>query len=121
MGTAATGRHVERLVPALEQALASWEQRVSTGQLNTWLNQLVAAKAGLGLAVLPCYLGDTEPDLVRLVAEPVPALTRELWIVTHADLKRTGRVRAFFDVVGGGLVDDRAMLSGSLDAAPGAS
>jgi len=41
--SAATGRHVEKLVPAIEQALASWEQRVSTGQLNAWLNQLVAA------------------------------------------------------------------------------
>jgi GTP-binding protein len=41
--SAATGRHVEKLVPAIEQALASWEQRVSTGQLNVWLNQLVAA------------------------------------------------------------------------------
>jgi GTPase len=41
--SARTGRHVERLVPAIEQALASWERRVSTGQLNAWLNQLVAA------------------------------------------------------------------------------
>ncbi len=41
--SAVTGRHVEKLVPAIEQALASWEQRVSTGQLNAWLNQLVAA------------------------------------------------------------------------------
>jgi GTP-binding protein len=41
--SAATGRHVERLVPAIEQALAGWEQRISTGQLNAWLNALVAA------------------------------------------------------------------------------
>jgi GTPase len=41
--SAFSGRHVERLVPAIEQALASWERRVSTGQLNAWLNQLVAA------------------------------------------------------------------------------
>ena len=41
--SAATGRHVDRLVPAIEQALASWEQRVSTGQLNQFLNQVVAA------------------------------------------------------------------------------
>jgi GTP-binding protein len=41
--SAQTGRHVERLVPAIEQALASWEQRVSTGQLNAWLTQLIAA------------------------------------------------------------------------------
>ena len=41
--SAATGRHVEKLVPAIEQALASWQQRVPTGQLNVFLNQLVAA------------------------------------------------------------------------------
>jgi GTPase len=41
--SAATGRHVERLVPAIEQALAGWEQRISTGQLNSWVNALVAA------------------------------------------------------------------------------
>jgi GTP-binding protein len=41
--SAATGRHMDRLVPAIEQALAGWEQRIGTGQLNTWLNALVAA------------------------------------------------------------------------------
>ena len=40
--SAETGRHVERLVPAIEQALAGWEQRISTGQLNNWLNALIA-------------------------------------------------------------------------------
>jgi molybdate transport repressor ModE-like protein len=79
---------------------------------NSVVNQLVAAKAGLGLAVLPCYLGDPEPDLVRVLADPVPELERELWIVTHADLRRTARVRAFFDVVGEGLVAERALLAG---------
>ena len=41
--SAATGRHVERLVPALETALDGWETRVSTGRLNAWLTGLVAA------------------------------------------------------------------------------
>ena len=41
--SAATGRHTDRLVPAIEQALDGWEQRISTGQLNSWLNALVAA------------------------------------------------------------------------------
>jgi len=41
--SAATGRHTDRLVPAIEQALEGWEQRISTGQLNAWLNALVAA------------------------------------------------------------------------------
>jgi GTPase len=41
--SAATGRHTERLVPALETALAGWETRVPTGRLNAWLSDLVAA------------------------------------------------------------------------------
>jgi GTPase len=41
--SAKTGWHVDRLVPALEQALESWETRVPTGRLNTWLTALIAA------------------------------------------------------------------------------
>ncbi len=41
--SAETGRHVEKLVPALETALAGWETRVPTGRLNAWLADLVAA------------------------------------------------------------------------------
>jgi GTP-binding protein len=41
--SAHTGRHVERLVPALETALASWQLRIPTGQLNSWLSRIVAA------------------------------------------------------------------------------
>ncbi|MEU3309869.1 ribosome biogenesis GTPase Der [Nocardiopsis sp. NPDC055551] len=41
--SAATGRHMERLVPAIETSLTGWNQRISTGQLNNWLKDLVAA------------------------------------------------------------------------------
>ncbi len=41
--SARTGRAVDRLAPALRQALASWETRVPTGQLNQWLTALVQA------------------------------------------------------------------------------
>jgi GTPase len=34
---------VDRLVPALETALASWETRVQTGRLNAWLSALIQA------------------------------------------------------------------------------
>lgn len=40
--SARTGRAVERLVPALDQALDGWETRVTTGQLNSFLGRLVA-------------------------------------------------------------------------------
>ncbi len=40
--TARTGWHVDKLVPALDAALAGWETRVTTGQLNAFLGRLVA-------------------------------------------------------------------------------
>lgn len=41
--SAETGRHTERLVPAIETSLAGWNQRITTGQLNNWIKELVAA------------------------------------------------------------------------------
>ncbi|MFZ5871527.1 MAG: ribosome biogenesis GTPase Der, partial [Actinomycetota bacterium] len=41
--SARTGRHLEKLVPALDTALESWDARVPTGRLNAFLGELVAA------------------------------------------------------------------------------
>lgn len=41
--SATTGRHIEKLVPALETALESWDQRIPTGKFNAFLAELVAA------------------------------------------------------------------------------
>ena len=40
--SATTGRHMDRLVPALETALESWDTRVPTGRLNAFLGEVVA-------------------------------------------------------------------------------
>jgi GTP-binding protein len=41
--SARTGRHLEKLVPALETALTSWDTRIPTGRFNAFLAELVAA------------------------------------------------------------------------------
>ncbi|MFG3528528.1 ribosome biogenesis GTPase Der [Streptomyces sp. NPDC047917] len=41
--SAVTGRHMEKLVPAIQTALASWETRVPTGRLNAFLGEIVAS------------------------------------------------------------------------------
>jgi GTP-binding protein len=41
--SASTGRAIAKLAPALRVALASWDKRISTGQLNQWLSELIAA------------------------------------------------------------------------------
>jgi DNA-binding transcriptional LysR family regulator len=71
-----------------------------------------AAAAGLGLAALPCCLGDREPALRRLKA-PVADLKTGLWLLTHLDLSRAARIRAFMDHMEAALTEDRAILEGN--------
>lgn len=52
-----------------------------------------ACLQGLGLAVLPCFLGDAEPGLQRL-GGPLPACDSELWLLSHPALRETVRVKA---------------------------
>jgi len=70
-----------------------------------------AVRAGSGLAVLPCYLGDADPDLQR-VGEPVADLAIDLWLLTHPDLREAARVRAFTAFVGDAIRDREAELTG---------
>ncbi|GAB2663748.1 ribosome biogenesis GTPase Der [Nocardia goodfellowii] len=41
--SAHTGRSVQKLVPAMETALESWDKRIPTGRLNNWLKEVIAA------------------------------------------------------------------------------
>jgi len=41
--SAQTGRGIHRIAPALRRALESWDRRISTGRLNTWLTELIQA------------------------------------------------------------------------------
>jgi DNA-binding transcriptional LysR family regulator len=70
-----------------------------------------AARAGIGLAALPCYFGDTLPGLVR-VHPPIKAMETALWILTHEDLKHTARIRAFTEFAAMALGKRRALLEG---------
>ncbi len=65
---------------------------------NSIQTQLAAVRAGLGVAVLPCFICDRDPELLRL-ASPAPPITRELWLVYHRDLKTSQRVIAMRDFI----------------------
>ncbi|HET9934621.1 MAG TPA: LysR family transcriptional regulator [Polyangiaceae bacterium] len=70
-----------------------------------------AAVAGLGVAALPCYLGDLTPRLRRL-GKPIAAMSTDLWLVTHEDLQKTARVRAIMDWLSNVLTQERDLLEG---------
>ncbi len=58
---------------------------------NSVLAQLRAAEAGVGLALLPCYLAQPA-GLVRVLPRSAD-IRRELWLAVHADLQRAPRIR----------------------------
>lgn len=63
---------------------------------NSVLDMFVAARNGVGAAVLPCYLADPCDGLVRC-GDSLPELGSDLWLVTHPDLRQTERIRLLFD------------------------
>jgi DNA-binding transcriptional LysR family regulator len=70
-----------------------------------------AARAGAGIAVLPRFVGDVDPGLVRV---PMPDEPREtLWLTVHRDLRDAPRVRAVMDLLVAAAVADRAVLCGA--------
>lgn len=67
-------------------------------ELNYINEHLIAARAGIGVAGLPCFLGEPDSDLVR-IDQSLPSFTRDIWLVIHHDLRKSQPVRAVMDFV----------------------
>jgi len=80
--------------------------RVSGG-----IELLAAVQAGLGRAMLPCFMADEEPGLERL-SGPIPVVTRELWLVLPGPAKDVPRIRTVADWLAAALAEDRVRLEG---------
>ena len=61
--------------------------------------------------LLPCYLGDAEPSLARRGAL-VEAAQTDLWLLIHADLRRSARVRALVELLAPQLEQARGLFAG---------
>jgi DNA-binding transcriptional LysR family regulator len=80
--------------------------------------QMEMARAGMGLTMLPCFLGDSEPGLVR-VPGAVPTPDRSIWLLLRSDMRRLARVRAFVDFIAAAILDHRGLLEGRNKARQG--
>ncbi len=78
---------------------------------NSLLGLFEAGKRGMGVVPLPCFLGDPEAGLQRLM-DPPDELASELWLLTHPDLRRTARVRAFMDFLMQSIDSERKLIEG---------
>lgn len=100
-----------------------WLNNVSAGRpfalrTNDVVTQAQGARAGIGAALLPRFIGDADSGLVRLAADPLPQ-PRPLWMSVHAEVRRSAIVRAVMDhlvaVCAGGLDAERFMRGANQD------
>ncbi len=57
---------------------------------------LSAVRSGVGIAVLPCIVADSDPDLIRCLP-PRRGHGRMMWLVTHDRVRHAPRVRLVVD------------------------
>lgn len=91
-----------------------WLLKIADGrpvgcELSDISSHLAAARAGAGVAGLPCFIGDAEADLARL-EHAGDLFARDIWLVVHRDLRRSKPVRAVMDYIAG-IVSDTPMLA----------
>jgi DNA-binding transcriptional LysR family regulator len=71
------------------------DDRMACLRVNDAEALLQAVIAGLGRSLLPCVVANGDSRLRRLGAKSgIPALTRELWLLTHSDLSTLARIEA---------------------------
>jgi DNA-binding transcriptional LysR family regulator len=85
-----------------------WDKRINFEQMRTHFDrdipvtlviddikaQVDAVKNDVGLAILPCFLGDREKGIARIYDRPsLPALNA--WVLAHPDMRNVERIRAF--------------------------
>jgi len=75
------------------------------------LGQREACAAGMGYAVLPCFQGDLDTRLQRVPNTQIWP-SRAIWILTHADLVETKRMRLFRQELAQAIVKKRALFEG---------
>lgn len=78
----------------------SWMRRNASGTrplafLSTPMLMLEALRQGLGAGMVPSTMADGHGELIKLSDEP--AFSLDVWLLAPKELRRTARVRAFFD------------------------
>lgn len=80
---------------------------------NTLPSAAQAVRSGIGLGILPCFVGGSIPELVR-VEPPIPSLQSSLWLLVHPDIARVPRMRSARDALARLLKAATPLLSGTI-------
>lgn len=70
------------------------------------------AKAGIGIAAIPCFLANADSGLVKVVAFNND-IASDIWVLTHPDLRHSPKIRAVRDFIFDEIQKDEQYFSGS--------
>jgi DNA-binding transcriptional LysR family regulator len=73
--------------------------------------EIAAARQGLGITTLPCFVGDADPLLVRVPGADLH-IYGTVWVLTQGETRKTKRVRLFTDFISRRLAGYGALLAG---------
>jgi DNA-binding transcriptional LysR family regulator len=80
-------------------------------KVNTMSTMATAVKAGLGIGLMPCFIGEHMPGVQRVERIKL-GVDSGIWVLTHPDLKKAARVRAFLEFFGNELTKKRKLIEG---------
>ncbi len=82
---------------------------------TSFVGQLRAAASGIGLAMVDCFLADVNPNLVRVLPDKL-GYDIDVWLVTHAEIGRSARIRSVFDFIADSFKADSDLFAGNAPA-----
>ena len=85
--------------------------RESVTSTNVFVH-VEATRASAGLGLLPCFMADRHPDLVRVLATEV-SIRLTYWLVTREETLRRPEVSAVVEAIGARMADQRTVLLGA--------
>ena len=97
--------------PNIKKLEALFDQSNIRHRSNSHMEMVEATRAGLGCTALCCFIGDAYPELQRVLFNEID-YAREIWLVTHAEINSSARIRAVFDFLGKALEEDADKLEG---------
>ena len=92
--------YIDELIfsPELDYFAAALPGLQPTIRISNVITQMTATRSGAGLCILPCFMADKHPDLVRLLPRSV-RIVRTYWLLTHADMAHLKRIKTASDFI----------------------
>lgn len=105
-----------------------WTESLADLLVPKWLNEVIkpgtiplycsslytclcAAKAGIGIALLPCFIGDANPDLDYIPFDG-EAIAQDIWLAVNRDVRTSGRVSVVVDFLEELVEENQAVFRG---------